>query len=289
MDNQSLIPRIKQWLNDRGISDEVIRARGISWDGNKIVIPVLNSESKTVFNKYRRDPLSEIGPKYLYDPGARSTLYVSCLEKDVKKINKIIICEGELDALLLSSKGYFAVTSTGGAGTFKEEWKEEFEGLGRKMYVIYDNDKAGREGAVKVCRIIPEAYYVPLPPDVGDHGDVTDYFKTHTIEEFETLLSVCEPLPPLPPEPKKRKIRTSHKDGTDLQKAKEYDIREIVGVKSFGFMRCPIHNEKTASLKIYPNNRWHCYGCGKGGDTVDFLMERDKLTMKEAIKKILNF
>lgn len=39
-----------------------------------------------------------------------------------------------------------------------------------------------------------------------------------------------------------------------------------------GFIRCPFHAEKTASLKIYKGSRgWHCFGCGANGDVIEFV------------------
>ena len=39
-----------------------------------------------------------------------------------------------------------------------------------------------------------------------------------------------------------------------------------------GFISCPFHREKTASLKIFPDKRgWHCFGCGAGGSVIDFV------------------
>ena len=44
-------------------------------------------------------------------------------------------------------------------------------------------------------------------------------------------------------------------------------------------LKCPFHNEDTASMRIYPDtNTFHCFGCGKNGDTIEFctLKESDK-------------
>ena len=39
-------------------------------------------------------------------------------------------------------------------------------------------------------------------------------------------------------------------------------------------IKCPFHNEKTASLSIKKDNSyWKCFGCGCGGDAIDFIKE----------------
>jgi len=54
--------------------------------------------------------------------------------------------------------------------------------------------------------------------------------------------------------------------------------------------RCPFHaggQEKTPSFKVDPDLKmYHCFGCGKGGSVISFVMEMDKLTFPEAIKSL---
>ena len=50
---------------------------------------------------------------------------------------------------------------------------------------------------------------------------------------------------------------------------------------------CPLHNEKTPSFTIYPNNNsWHCFGCGVGGSVIDFVIAYYGLSALEAAKKL---
>lgn len=51
---------------------------------------------------------------------------------------------------------------------------------------------------------------------------------------------------------------------------------------------CPIHEEATPSFVIYPaTNSFHCFGCGKGGDVITYLMAVKNLTFVEAIRELL--
>ncbi len=48
---------------------------------------------------------------------------------------------------------------------------------------------------------------------------------------------------------------------------------------------CPFHNEKTPSFTVSPTkNIYKCFGCGKAGNAVGFLMEHEKLSFPEAIR-----
>jgi twinkle protein len=47
---------------------------------------------------------------------------------------------------------------------------------------------------------------------------------------------------------------------------------------------CPFHNEKTASFTVSPSKGiYKCFGCGRSGDTLQFLMEHEKKSYPEAI------
>ncbi len=76
-----------------------------------------------------------------------------------------------------------------------------------------------------------------------------------------------------------------------LQAAKIEDVvKQYVQLKKSGVNfsgLCPFHNEKTPSFVVSPaKNIYHCFGCGAGGNAVKFLMEYEKLTFPEAIKKL---
>ncbi|MDR2534980.1 MAG: DNA primase [Treponema sp.] len=48
---------------------------------------------------------------------------------------------------------------------------------------------------------------------------------------------------------------------------------------------CPFHNEKTPSFSVNPERKlYYCFGCGKGGTVINFVMEMDKLSFTEAIE-----
>jgi DNA primase len=48
---------------------------------------------------------------------------------------------------------------------------------------------------------------------------------------------------------------------------------------------CPFHNEKTSSFTVSPSKQiYKCFGCGKSGNTVTFVMEHEKLSFPETIK-----
>src|SRR4051812_12554587 len=53
---------------------------------------------------------------------------------------------------------------------------------------------------------------------------------------------------------------------------------------------CPFHQEKTASFNVSPergtSGTWKCFGCGKGGNAIDFVMEKEGVDFKTALRTL---
>ena len=48
---------------------------------------------------------------------------------------------------------------------------------------------------------------------------------------------------------------------------------------------CPFHGEKTASFHVLPDRQlYHCFGCGKGGGVISFVMELENLPYVDAVR-----
>lgn len=313
---------IKEWLNHRGISDEVLFHNNISVVNRQIVIPVYSPSGEFLFNKYRRDPFSAEGPKYKYDKGATSALYG--VYGNMLTDTRVIVVEGELDALCLQSKGYFAVSTTGGAGTFKEEWAVHFEG--KEVFICYDNDQAGIDGTIKLLGIFPNARVILLPRTSGAK-DVTDFLQRHALSVFTHFVTDARewPLPKTKEEcrdaaelfegekqsllrdgrdtefvdallkkvsslydsfntkPKRPTIR----DGDALERARSVPIDNFIKFDSQKNALCINHPDKHPSMHWFKkNNKVKCFVCGYNGDAVDVVQKLHGLSVGEAIKKI---
>lgn len=84
---------------------------------------------------------------------------------------------------------------------------------------------------------------------------------------------------------------------TTIEQIKNHiDIIDVVGeyvkLKKRGanyLGLCPFHNEKTPSFTVSPAKElYKCFGCGKSGNTITFLMEHDKMTYVEALRWLAN-
>ena len=69
-------------------------------------------------------------------------------------------------------------------------------------------------------------------------------------------------------------------------------VSEFVTLKKSGSNYkglCPFHNEKTPSFYVSPaRGTCHCFGCGKGGNSITFIMEHEQMTYPEALRWLAN-
>jgi DNA primase len=68
-------------------------------------------------------------------------------------------------------------------------------------------------------------------------------------------------------------------------------VREYVTLKSAGGGSlkglCPFHDERSPSFHVTPSRgMWYCFGCGEGGDVINFVQKVDHLSFAETIEKL---
>lgn len=70
-----------------------------------------------------------------------------------------------------------------------------------------------------------------------------------------------------------------------LRLIKHYGFEPAVDIGGRHKMKCPLHNEGTASFFIYPNNSYYCFGCASGGGVINLMMNYENKTFDEIIDK----
>lgn len=202
--HKALPDRIRQYLNARGVRDDLISEYKLGWGkfyGKQwITIPIKDIDGNFAFLKLRQDPDDKNNTiKYKFFPvGSSATIYGwEWLENNE---DMIVICEGELDQLVLTNNAIPAITSTAGAGTFKKEWIKYLKKL-KKIYICFDKDKAGEKGAGRVIEMLteylPEAiiYKTTLPDRMIDGKDITDYFVKYSGNPDEFMYKLSKQMP----------------------------------------------------------------------------------------------
>jgi DNA primase len=290
---QSAIPaRIREYLNGRGIPDPVIDLHMLGWNGHRITIPIFDQERRLLFFRLAKDPEDHLPtPKMLTPPNGWVELYG--WERLKAKCPRIVICEGEFDRLVLEGQGIGTVTSTGGAGVFKEEWAAAFQVI-PEVYLCFDQDMAGDAGVLRVGRLIPHAKVVNLPDEVGEGGDVTDFF-VRLGKSREDFLRLLEAAKPIPAEALKRRFDLGTDGGKDRTEIVELKARLLLTEVATKYLtlqltgdtlvaRCPFHEDHSPSFVIFPRSQtFYCFGCQARGDVLSFLMRIEQVGFRDAL------
>jgi len=180
--HQSLLSRpdiTERLANERGVSIAILKEWEIGWHERtgRVAIPIRDENGVCV--NVRLYSFTESGTqKMLSWRQGFGTARLWPLEAFEEPY--VFLCEGEMDRLVLADRGINAVTSTGGAKTWKSEWSKWFDGL--QVRIVYDMDRAGDEGARKAAGSIAEhALEVKIIRlDLTKAGeDITDYFVNY--------------------------------------------------------------------------------------------------------------
>jgi hypothetical protein len=106
----------------------------------------------------------------------------------VKNKEFFVLTEGPVDAIMLMQQGLPAMSTNTGAGYFETEWVSEFKNL-REVWVIHDNDKAGRKGARNIGKIFGTLARLYCFDGFVEGYDLSDYFLDgETTESFSRLV-----------------------------------------------------------------------------------------------------
>jgi DNA primase len=136
--------------------------------------------------KFRR--LDGAEPKYMNVSGQESHLF-NVLDLH-KKSDFIVICEGELDAIMSSGTAGVPTVGVSGVTHWKPHYQRLFTGY-RRVIVVTDNDvkdagaNAGQDLSRKILRELPNATNVLLPANL----DITDYCMQHGIETYRHMVT----------------------------------------------------------------------------------------------------
>jgi len=167
---QSLLTELK------GLSIDTIKKYKIGYNkiNNRWTIPIFNQYDRVInIRQYSNTAKSK-----MLNFSSQINLFPSKPITD-----KVYICEGEWDCMLLRQHNIEAVTTTGGASTWFDHWNEYFRG--KQVFICYDGDEAGIKGAKKVATsLIPfanEVFIISMPMDT----DVSDLVLKYGIEALK--------------------------------------------------------------------------------------------------------
>jgi len=192
---QAISPEVLDVLAARGIS-ELVAARfqlgtvseplnGHEMHVGWLSIPYITASGMCVGFKFRR--IDDGKPKYGSPTGQKAHLYN--VGDVITSSPYIVVCEGELDAVVTS--GVLGIPAVGvpGVAAWKSHFPKLFGGY-ESVYVVGDNDikedgsNPGAEFAKRVANEVMNSVIVTLPPGM----DINDYYLAHGADATRALL-----------------------------------------------------------------------------------------------------
>ena len=194
---QAITPETLDYLNGRGISEEVAALYSLGTVSDPIPghehhtgwlsIPYITALGLCVGFKFRR--LDEGKPKYGSPLGQKSHLYNVA---DVCKLSsRIVVCEGELDTVIVSGVLNMPAVGVPGVAAWKDHFSKLLNGYD-VVYIVGDNDvkedgtNPGAEFSRRVAGEVINGTIVQLPPNM----DITDYYLANGADATKQLLGV---------------------------------------------------------------------------------------------------
>ncbi|QBX06338.1 DNA primase [Paenibacillus phage vB_PlaP_API480] len=180
-------------LIELGFNPSTIKALKLGYDPKDkyctFVAPVLIGGMAMDFRRYRKNA----EPKVLGDKNSKPLIFpYDIWDKDKRPT---LLCAGEKDTVIARSRGFNAICFTGGEGSFPVLFGHRFNG--RKVYIVYDNDKAGMDGAYSAAVKLKEAGSSPYVV-TGHHyickekgEDIWDFFMKYkkTANDLKAILA----------------------------------------------------------------------------------------------------
>jgi twinkle protein len=184
MENEKYGDVLDYVLAERGLSVDVLtrfKLGASEVDGIiYLVMPYMDAAGQFVFYKARSVPPAK--KAFRSAPGRPTPLFnVACLKAGMEEL---FMVEGEIDSLTMITHGVENVVGAPGAGMKKLDWLQVLDTVAPKnIYLIYDNDKAGQQGAKELAKRIglDKVKNIVLPTFEVEPGipgkDINDWFK----------------------------------------------------------------------------------------------------------------
>ena len=145
---ESLLSFVKEHM---GWDETLIKKYKLGFDGFHFTLPIHSRGNLINIRKY--NPFPKKGePKYL---GISGHNQLAIFPEENLKEQFIFLFEGEKDCLLANKLGLEgSVSFTGGAGSYDVSFNKYFKD--KKLRIIYDNDEAGKRGALRITSLLKE-------------------------------------------------------------------------------------------------------------------------------------
>jgi len=296
---------------DHDYSDAILEQHGLIYSNSDVaetfrdsaIIPFLDTKRR-VFTisarKYNDHKVKYMNlPKFpIIDLFAINTIANRHIYSKIKGMeNYVFLSEGQFDTIMLQQKGLMAL-GVPGVHNLREQMFEHLRWFDH-IIICYDNDHAGDSGGNKLASLIKyyypkkKLYKVIWPEETKDKGDVSDFFMNGY--KASDLVDLIKEIKKITPASIKSKTGvTNPNQFSDLKNIPLLTFIERIkkGTQwkktSTGIYKteCPFtdHNDTVSSFTVYnDSNSYFCFGCGRGGDIINFCCEFFNVSFKTGI------
>jgi DNA primase len=161
----------------------------------RIMFPIRDNMGSVIGFSARKYKEETFGPKYVNTPEtvlfkkSKILFGLNYSRKNIAKQRKVIIVEGQIDALRLIYLGFCISVASQGTALTQEHVKELITLGINQAYIAFDSDTAGQEAAVKIGNLFQknaiETYVLKLPPNM----DPDDILINYGPKYFEKLIT----------------------------------------------------------------------------------------------------
>jgi len=195
---------IQNYLRSSGVEEDTMVRSGIFYEEgtcryiNRITMPIKNEYGK-IISFTGRDVTGEAKSKYMHGKGSsifkKSNIVwnLSNVRKMISEQDRVVVCEGQMDAIAVTEAGIPAVSILG--SKISEAQLKSIAKITNNIYMLFDSDKAGEEGLLQSFKMISDLelesvfYSVTLPSG----KDPDEFIKEKGIKSFNNLIDEAKP------------------------------------------------------------------------------------------------
>lgn len=188
-------------LEERCITEQTVLRFRLGFDvaSSRITIPIMLTDGRCVNVRKWLLPSYRRSTQTAKCVGVTGSNAVQLFPVNALEQSQIILCEGEIDCMLLHQYGFNGLTTTGGVQSFTSQWIPYLRD--KDVVLMFDNDTAGREATLRVrdilVRHVAQLRSVTLPPmSKAPEPDIADYcleFGSDTAVLFKRFIDESEP------------------------------------------------------------------------------------------------
>ena len=196
-DNRQLLQRLRA---ERGWDQRVLRELQVGFDGERITVPIPGEHGAAQGLLRLRVDASQ-RPKVLAVPGTRLAL----IPRPAPAQTRVWLAEGPSDMLAARSSGLRAI-AVPGTHAWRAEWSGEL--VGRRVTVVMDADRPGRQAAARIAGDLERhgaahVRILELAPSRDDGYDLSDWLRegnqlrtltvrTYTSDQYRRIVDTPE-------------------------------------------------------------------------------------------------